>query len=170
MASLQPQYNLLAREIEWELVPLCHDEGLAILPWSPLGGGWLAGKYSRDEGPGRAGTRLGDDPGRGVEAWEKRDTERTWAVVDAVREIADGRGVAPAAVSLAWVQDAPGVASTILGVRTVEQLESNLAAADLVLTSEERDRLDDVSVPPTPEYPYRFITEMSADRQALVEG
>ena len=170
VTSLQPQYNLLAREIEWELVPLCRDEGLAILPWSPLGGGWLAGKYTRDEGPGAEGTRLGDDPGRGVEAWEKRDQERTWAVVDAVRTIAGEREVSPAEVALAWVQDAPGVTSTILGVRTMAQLRSNLAAADLVLEKDERRHLDEVSAPPTPDYPYGFITEMAANRQALVDA
>lgn len=170
VASLQPQYNLLAREVEWDLGPLCRDEGLAMLPWSPLGGGWLAGKYQRDAGPGAEGTRLGDDPARGVEAWEKRDTDRTWAIVDVVRAVAEERSVTPAEIALAWVQDAPGVTSTILGTRTMEQLESNLAAADLELTVEERRRLDDVSAPPTPEYPYGFITEMSADRQALVDG
>jgi aryl-alcohol dehydrogenase-like predicted oxidoreductase len=81
--TLQPQYSLLAREIEWELVPLCADTGVGLLPWSPLGGGWLTGKYARDERPSGA-TRLGEDPQRGVEAWDKRNTERTWDVVDEV--------------------------------------------------------------------------------------
>jgi hypothetical protein len=96
--TLQPQYNLLAREIEWEIVPACLSEGLGLLPWSPLGGGWLTGKYSRDERPTGA-SRLGENPDYGVEAYSKRSTmQRTWDVVDAVRAVADGRGVPMASV------------------------------------------------------------------------
>ncbi len=91
--TLQPQYNLLAREVEWEIVPACVENGLGLLPWSPLGGGWLTGKYTRDQQPSGA-TRLGEDPGRGVEAYDKRAaSERTWAVVDAVQGVAEARGV-----------------------------------------------------------------------------
>ena len=164
-ATLQPQYNLLAREIEWELVPVCVDEGVGLLPWGPLGGGWLTGKYRRD-GDLPEESRLGEDPGRGVEAWEIRDRERTWAVLDAVREIADSRGVSMAQVALSWVTDRPMVVSTILGARTVEQLADNLGAADLELEPDERERLDEVSAPPTPEYPYGFIDESNAGRRA----
>src|ERR1700742_2928257 len=85
--SLQPQYSLIVREIEWEIVPAAQDAGLGLLPWSPLGGGYLSGKYTRDRGPG-AGTRLGDDPNRGMEAWERRGTERTWRIIDAVQRVA----------------------------------------------------------------------------------
>src|SRR6478609_6276353 len=88
--TLQPQYNLLVREIEWEIVPAAIDAGVGLLPWSPLGGGWLSGKYRRDERPTGA-TRLGEDPDRGMEAWERRGTERTWRIVDAVRKIAADR-------------------------------------------------------------------------------
>jgi aryl-alcohol dehydrogenase-like predicted oxidoreductase len=91
VVTLQPQYSLLSREIEWELVPLCLAESIGMLPWSPLGGGWLTGKYTRDERPAGA-TRLGEDPDRGQEAWGRRNTERTWAVIDAVSEIADAVG------------------------------------------------------------------------------
>ncbi len=87
--TLQPQYNLLAREIEWEIVPAALANGLGLLPWSPLGGGWLTGKYTRDQSPTGA-TRLGEDPDRGVEAYGKRSaSERTWAVVDAVQRAAE---------------------------------------------------------------------------------
>ena len=72
--TLQPQYNLLVREIEWEIVPAALDAGLGLLPWSPLGGGWLSGKYRRDERPTGA-TRLGEDPGRGMEAYDKRNEQ-----------------------------------------------------------------------------------------------
>ena len=82
--TLQPQYNLLVREIEWEIVPACESTGLGLLPWSPLGGGWLTGKYTRDARPTGA-TRLGENPDRGVEAYDRRSTaERTWDVIDAV--------------------------------------------------------------------------------------
>ncbi|HUH07460.1 MAG TPA: aldo/keto reductase [Egibacteraceae bacterium] len=161
VATLQPQYNLLAREIEWELVPVCLLEGIGILPWSPLGGGWLTGKYRPDQRPTGA-TRLGEDPGRGVEAYDKRNIDRTWRVLDAVREIAADRGATPAQIALAWVTDRPGVSSTILGARTVEQLDDNLGAADLELSEAERQRLDDASDPGLPAYPYGFIADLGA--------
>ena len=134
--TLQPQYNLLVREIEWEIVPAAQDAGLGLLPWSPLGGGWLSGKYRRDQRPSGA-TRLGEDPNRGVEAWDRRDNDRTWDVIDAVQRVAEARGVSMAEVALAWVTDRPAVTSTILGARTVEQLETNLEAADLHLDADE---------------------------------
>jgi aryl-alcohol dehydrogenase-like predicted oxidoreductase len=165
--TLQPQYNLLAREIEWELVPLCLDEGIGLLPWSPLGGGWLTGKYTRERDPHGA-TRLGEDPGRGVEAWERRNTDRTWAIVDAVREIASERAVSMSQVALNWVTHRPGVTSTILGVRTVDQLRDNLGAVGWRLEPEQQARLDEVSAPLTPDYPYRFIDDSTASRRALV--
>jgi aryl-alcohol dehydrogenase-like predicted oxidoreductase len=152
--TLQPQYNLLVREIEWELVPACLANGLGLLPWSPLGGGWLTGKYLRDERPTGA-TRLGEDPERGVEAYDRRRrVERTWEVIDTVREVAGGRGVTMAQVALAWLMDRPGVTSVILGARTVEQLEDNLGAAGLHLTEDETARLDVASDPGAADYPY----------------
>jgi aryl-alcohol dehydrogenase-like predicted oxidoreductase len=152
--SLQPQYNLLAREIEWEIVPAARANGLGLLPWSPLGGGWLTGKYRRDERPiGR--TRLGENPERGVEAYDRRSVvERTWDVVNAVRAVADGRGVSMPQIALAWLVDRPAVSSVILGARTVEQLDDNLGAAGLHLTPEETARLDEVSDPGAADYPY----------------
>ncbi|MET7935518.1 aldo/keto reductase [Streptomyces sp. NPDC005322] len=152
--TLQPQYSLLSREIEWEITPACASEGLGLLPWSPLGGGWLTGKYRRDERPTGA-TRLGEEPGRGMEAYDRRArTERTWAVVDEVRAVAEERGVSMAQVALAWLLDRPGVTSVILGARTVEQLEDNLAAAELRLSEAELARLDKVSDPGAADYPY----------------
>ncbi len=151
--SLQPQYSLLVREIEWEIVPAAMDAGLGLMPWSPLGGGWLTGKYRRDQRPSGA-TRLGDTPERGMEAWERRGTERTWDVVDAVQRIAEGRGVSMAEVALAWVTDRPGVTSTILGARTLNQLETNLKAAGLHLTDAETAVLDEASDLRAADYPY----------------
>lgn len=152
--SMQPQYNLLAREIEWEVVPVCVEEGLGLLPWSPLGGGWLTGKYARSERPTGA-TRLGENPDRGVEAYDRRaGSERTWRVLDELRRIADDRGVAMGVVALAWLHDRPGVTSVILGARTPEQLHGNLAAADVHLTAEETAALDAASDPGVGDYPY----------------
>jgi aryl-alcohol dehydrogenase-like predicted oxidoreductase len=151
--TLQPQYSLLVREIEWEIVPAVLDAGLGMLPWSPLGGGWLSGKYRRDERP-TGDTRLGDNPERGMEAWDRRGTEQTWDVISAVQDVAEARSVSTAEVALAWVTDRPGVTSTILGARTMEQLETNLAAADLHLSAEETATLDAVSTPRVADYPY----------------
>ena len=151
--TLQPQYSLLAREIEWEIVPAVLDAGMGMLPWSPLGGGWLSGKYQRDQRPAGA-TRLGDDPNRGMEAYNRRGTQRTWNVIDVVQKMAEDRGVSMAEVALAWVTARPGVASTILGARTLSQLETNLRAADLHLTAAETAALDAASNPQVPDYPY----------------
>ena len=152
--TLQPQYNLLARDIEHEIVPACLDAGIGLLPWSPLAGGWLAGKYRRDVMPVGA-TRLGENPARGMEAFGPRNAqERTWAVIEAVEAIAAARGVSPAEVALAWLSVQPAVTSVILGARTVAQLVVNLKSADLALTPEEAARLTAVSAPVQPDYPY----------------
>ncbi|MEZ5117179.1 MAG: aldo/keto reductase [Candidatus Nanopelagicales bacterium] len=152
--SMQPQYNLLAREVEWEVVPVCAEEGLGLLPWSPLGGGWLTGKYRRDTAPTGA-TRLGEDPERGVEAYGPRAArERTWAVLDALTGIAENRGVPPAVVALAWLHDRPTVASVVLGARTVDQLRANLGAVGVHLDVTETESLDAASSPDAPDYPY----------------
>jgi aryl-alcohol dehydrogenase-like predicted oxidoreductase len=152
--TLQPQYNLLVREIEWEIVPSCLDAGLGLLPWSPLGGGWLTGKYRRDQRPEGA-TRLGENPDRGVESYNRRSPQqRTWDVVDAVQKVADGRGTSMAQVALSWVTDRPAVTSTILGARTTEQLADNLGAAGLHLSAEEIAALDAASDPTPADYPY----------------
>jgi aryl-alcohol dehydrogenase-like predicted oxidoreductase len=147
--TLQPQYSLLAREIEWEIVPAVLDAGMGMLPWSPLGGGWLSGKYRRDQRPAGA-TRLGEDPGRGMEAYDRRGTDRTWNVIDAVQKVAEDRGVSMAEVALAWVTARPAVSSTILGARTL----ANLRWAGLYLTEAETAVLDAASDPHPVDYPY----------------
>ena len=155
--TVQLQYNLLAREVEWEIVPACDAEGLGLLPWSPLGGGWLTGKYHREERPAGA-TRLGEDPDRGVEAYDRRAAyERTWDVLDTVEEIARSRGISMAQVALAWLVDRPSVTAVILGARTQEQLEDNLSAAGMHLSEEETCRLDRASDPAAADYPYGRI-------------
>ena len=152
--TLQPQYNLLAREIEWEVVPAASANGLGLLPWSPLGGGWLTGKYSREEAPTGA-TRLGENPDRGVEAYGRRSSsERTWDVVDAVRAIAGERNATMAQVALAWLLARPAVTSVILGARTLEQLDDNLGSVDVTLSTDDIARLDAASDPGAADYPY----------------
>jgi len=152
--TLQPQYNLLAREIEWEVVPACLAEGLGLLPWSPLGGGWLTGKYTRDAAPTGA-TRLGENPERGVEAYGRRSAvQRTWDVVDAVAAVAADRGASMAQVALSWLHDRPAVTSVILGARTLDQLQDNLGAVQVQLSVDERSRLDAASDPGAADYPY----------------
>src|SRR5437667_9184798 len=162
--TLQPQYSLLAREIEWEIVPACLDAGLGLLPWSPLGGGWLSGKYRRDQRPS-GDTRLGDDPNRGMEAYDRRGTERTWNVIDAVQKVAEGRGVSMAEVALAWVTARPAVTSTILGARTTGQLEANLRSAELELAAAETAALDAASDPHVVDYPYGELGQEQRSRK-----
>ena len=159
--TLQPQYSLIVREIEWEVIPAAQDAGLGLLPWSPLGGGWLTGKYQRDQRP-TGDTRLGDDPGRGMEAYDRRGTARTWDIIEAVQRIAEARGTSMATVALAWVTDRPGVTSTILGARTLEQLEDNLSSVEVRLDDDERAALDKASDLQATDYPYG---EMGIDQR-----
>jgi aryl-alcohol dehydrogenase-like predicted oxidoreductase len=152
--TLQPQYNLLVRDIEHEIVPACIDAGMGLLPWSPLAGGWLSGKYQRDVTPTGA-SRLGENPNRGMEAFGPRNAqERTWKVIAGVSAIAKNHGVSSAQVSLAWLAAQPAVTSVLLGARRRDQLADNLAAAKLTLTNEELAALSDVSKPDMADYPY----------------
>ncbi len=155
---LQPQYNLLDRGIELEVLPVCLEESVAVTPWSPLAGGWLTGKYRPDTRPTGA-TRLGEDPDRGVEAYDVRNTDRTWRVLAAVERIAARHGRPPAHVALAWLLTRPGIASVLLGARTVEQLEQTVGAADLVLDDTEVQELTAVSDPGLPPYPYGMVED-----------
>lgn len=161
VVSLQPQYNLLTRDIELEVLPVCLDENIGVLPWSPLGGGWLTGKYSAYMRPAGA-TRLGVDPDRGVEAYDLRNNDHTWGVVEAVRTVAAERGLTMSQVALNWVRQRPGTTSVLLGCRNVGQLEDNLGALDWELSSDEMALLNEVSAPGIPIYPHGFL-EVEAD-------
>jgi aryl-alcohol dehydrogenase-like predicted oxidoreductase len=152
--TLQPQYNLLMRDIELEVVPACLDAGIGLLPWSPLAGGWLSGKYKRDEFPTGA-TRLGENPKRGGEAFVPRNAQdRTWQVIGALETVAKSRGVSLAEVALAWCVGQPAVTSVILGARNAEQLAQNLKADGLTLSADETTALNAASMPPVTDYPY----------------
>ena len=163
--TVQPQYNLMARAIEWEVVPACQAEGLGLLPWSPLASGWLTGKYHRNEPPA-AGSRLSDQMDQGMRTWNERGhLERNWQVIDAVRKVAEGRGAAMSQVAIAWVLARPAVRSVILGARTLAQLDDNLAAADLELTGDETRLLEVASDPGAPDYPYGGRGQSQRDRR-----
>ena len=151
--SLQPQYNLLTRHIELEITAACGEYGLGMIPWSPLAGGWLTGKYSRDNAPSGA-TRLGENPSRGMEDYDRRNTDLTWRILDVVADVADASGLTMAQVSLVWLADRPLVTAPILGNRTMEQLTGSLEIADTHLDPALTARLDEVSAPVMPDYPY----------------
>lgn len=155
---LQPQYNLLDRGIELEVLPCCLEHGLSLTPWSPLGGGWLTGKYQREVRP-TGDTRLGDDPERGVEAYDRRNTARTWEILDVLGAIARRLGRPMGQVAIAWLAGRPAVSSVLLGARTVSQLEDNLAAATVELDRHDADRLTAVAAPGLPPYPYGMIED-----------
>jgi aryl-alcohol dehydrogenase-like predicted oxidoreductase len=152
--TLQPQYSLLVRGIELEIVAACQDAGMGLMPWSPLGGGWLSGKYKRDQMP-KGATRLGENPKRGMEAYEARNAqELTWAIIGAVEDIAASRGISMAQVALAWVAAQPAAISVILGARTRARLADNLGAVTVKLTAAEINTLNEVSAPRVSDYPY----------------
>src|SRR5690606_22020478 len=140
---LQPEYSLLVRSTEWELLPLCREQGIGVLPWSPLAGGWLTGKYRRGQDPdpesrvGRA-DRWDDLP-------EQRESEHTYRIIDALDEVAAARGKTVAQVALNWVLRQPGVTAPIFGARTREQLEANLGSVGWALTDDEVARLNAAS-------------------------
>ena len=152
--TLQPQYSLLVRDIEHEVVPAALDANIGLLPWSPLGGGWLTGKYERDVPPTGA-SRLGENPERGMEAWEARNaSERTWAVIAAVESVAQAHDATASQVAIAWLLAQPAMTSVILGARTVDQLRDNLGATELELSVEEISALSEASAPHVDDYPY----------------
>lgn len=149
--TLQAQYNLLVRDLEREHVPLCREEGLGILPWSPLAGGFLTGKFEQGKPP-QSGTRLGEK----AERFARFDQPRNWTIMDAVRAVAAETGATASAVSLAWLLAKPQVTSVIFGARTIEQLDANLAGADLELSAKHVEVLDKASAFDLG-YPYAFI-------------
>jgi aryl-alcohol dehydrogenase-like predicted oxidoreductase len=150
-ASLQLQWSLVSRDCERELVPACRAFGLGTLVWSPLGRGFLSGKYRRGEAaPKDARLATWQD------SWKSLDVPQSWAVLDEVRRIAAARGSTPAAVSLAWLLARPEVSTLVVGARTVAQLDENLAALSVRLSPEEVAALDQVSQPAWG-YPYAFI-------------
>jgi aryl-alcohol dehydrogenase-like predicted oxidoreductase len=157
--SLQPQYSLVERSIEVEILPFCRAAGLGVIPWGPLGAGFLTGKYRRGERPPE-GSRIADARESLEEAYDRRAVERNFLVVDAAGEIAEARGATIAQVAIAWLLGTEGITAPIVGPRTMDQLEDLLGADGLELTADERARLEAPS-PPPPAYPQRFLREQN---------
>jgi aryl-alcohol dehydrogenase-like predicted oxidoreductase len=154
-ATLQAQYHLASRELERELVPACVEYGIGILPWSPLAGGLLTGKYRKGQSA-PAGSRM--------EKWKERydrfdQDPRNWQIVEALVEVASEVDRAPGQVALAWLLHKPAVCSVVMGARTTAQLDDNLGAADLDLTPAQLKKLDDATAIPLG-YPYDFISRI----------
>ena len=154
--AAQYQMSLVERDVDPEFDSLCWEEGIGMVPWGPLGGGFLTGKYRRDEAPDTDTGRIGGTPDHAEEAWTRRDLERNWRTLDVVRDLAEVHGATPSQVALAWLLGRPTVSTVLMGVRTPEQLEDNLGAASLRLTEDEQARLDEASAPAS-RYPYRMI-------------
>jgi aryl-alcohol dehydrogenase-like predicted oxidoreductase len=158
---IQPEYSLLIRSTEWELLPVCREEGIGVICWSPLAGGWLTGKYKRGA-PAPPESRVGR-----ADRWddlpEQRENELAWRVIDALWEVADTRNKTPAQVALNWLLRQPGVTAPIFGVRTMEQLEQNLGSVGWELTADEVARLTTASDIPLPS-PYNFIARYTRRR------
>ena len=157
--SLQPQYSLVERSIEVEILPFCRAAGLGVLPWGPLGAGFLTGKYRRGERPPE-GSRIADADETLEEAYDRRAVERNFAVVDVAGEIAEERGATIPQVALAWLLGTPGVTAPIVGPRTLAQLEDVLGADGLALSDDERALLERPAPPPAA-YPQRFLLEQN---------
>ncbi|MGW6279170.1 aldo/keto reductase [Kribbella sp. NPDC055071] len=147
---LQPLYNLLDRDAELDLIPVSQNEGVGVIAWSPLAGGWLTGKYSKDQGGPPAGSRSNQAD------WDAHDNDRTWRVLNAVRWIADEVGKTPAQVALRWVMQRPGVTAPIIGVRTPSQLADNLGATGWTLDDDQMRRLTEAGDGPLP-YPHNIL-------------
>ncbi len=156
--SQQIHYTLEARDAEYELLPISIDQGLGVLVWSPLAAGLLSGKHRRNQ--------AAPEGSRQFSGWTEppiRDENRLWNIVETLVAIADERGVSAAQVALAWLIGRNAVTSVIIGGRTEAQFKDNLAAAELKLTEQERNRLDTVSLPPVL-YPYWHQLNTASDR------
>ena len=160
---LQPEYSLLVRSTEWELLPLCEAEGVGVIAWSPLAGGWLTGKYHRDAPPPED-SRVGRED-RWDDQPEQREDERTWRIIDVLRAVADEHDKTPAQAAINWVLRQRGVTAPIFGARTPNQLEQNLGAVGWELSDDALQRLDEASGHTLPS-PYSFIHRYTRKRGA----
>jgi aryl-alcohol dehydrogenase-like predicted oxidoreductase len=157
--SLQPQYSLVERSIELELLPFCRAAGLGVLVWGPLGAGFLTGRYRPGEPP-PPGSRMADAGTDWEEAPHRRGVERNFRVVAEASAVAEAHGARIAQVALAWLLGVDGVTAPIIGPRTLEQLEDLLGATELTLSAEERARLE-AHAPPPDVCPQRMLREQA---------
>jgi aryl-alcohol dehydrogenase-like predicted oxidoreductase len=160
MDTLQAYYSIAGRDLEREIVPLLKDQGTGLLVWSPLAGGLLSGKFSRENQKPEESRRSSFD-------FPIVDKERTWRILDVLRPIAQAHNTGVATIALAWVLAKPFVTSVIIGAKRADQLDQNLAAVDVQLTPEEMKQLDEVSSLP-PEYPGWMVPFQNANRLADV--
>ena len=150
--SIQPQYSLINREMDREVLPLCKEENVGVIPWAPIGGGFLSGKYQ----PGDIPTSGRLSKGVGESSWEYRSAERNFAILQAVQEITKEIDKTPAQIALNWLLHKEEITSPIFGATSIEQLEENIGSVGWKLTKEQWNKLDEVSKLPS-EYPTRFI-------------
>jgi aryl-alcohol dehydrogenase-like predicted oxidoreductase len=160
IVCLQPLYNLLERSLEWDLVGVCQKNGVGIIPWSPLAGGWLSGKFNRDTKGPNEGSRvewaekLGWKP-TGFSS--KAGSERTWLILDTLSKISKETGKSVAQISLKWLMQKPGVTAPIIGAKTLDQLKDNLGVIGWTLTPEQMKELDKASEVEIP-YPWNHYS------------
>jgi len=154
--TVQAYYSIAGRELERDIVPMMQSEGVGLMVWSPLAGGFLSGKFER-EGKGPQGAR------RTTFDFPPVNKEAAWPIIDAMREVASAHGVSVARVALAYVLAKPFVTTVIIGARNTEQLEDNIAAAELKLTTEDLAKLDEVSAL-SPEYPGWMFARQGGNR------
>jgi aryl-alcohol dehydrogenase-like predicted oxidoreductase len=154
--TLQAYYSIAGRDVERELVPLLGAEKIGLLVWSPLAGGLLSGRFSRQNQKPEGSRRSEFD-------FPIVDKERTWKILDVMAPIAKAHDCSPARISLAWLLTRPVVTSVIIGAKRLDQLQDNLAAAELKLTEDEIKQLDEVSALP-PEYPGWMVAFQGTDR------
>ena len=147
----QPPYNLLDRRVERELIPMARTYGMGIIPWSPLAGGLLTGKYNRNSPP-PADARFADFERNPL--LQRRWTQQAFDIIDGITALTQARGVAMSQFALAWCAQQPGVTSPIIGPRTMEQLEDNLKALDIKISDEDKAAIDKVSIPGRVAAPY----------------
>jgi aryl-alcohol dehydrogenase-like predicted oxidoreductase len=159
--TLQAYYSIAGRDLEREIIPLLESERLGLLVWSPLAGGLLSGKYSRQN-------QKPADSRRAEFDFPIVDKERTWKILDAMAPIAKAHECSPARISLAWLLAKPVVTSVIIGAKRHDQLQDNLAAVELTLSQDELKGLDEVSALP-PEYPGWMLPFQGADRLEPVD-
>ncbi|MBB5754885.1 aldo/keto reductase [Prosthecomicrobium pneumaticum] len=155
-ASLQAYYSIAGRDLEREIVPLLSDQKIGLMVWSPLAGGLLSGKFDRDGNGPEGARRLNFD-------FPPVERDRAFAAIETMRTIGAERGVSVARIALAWLLAQPVVTSVIVGAKTVEQLDDNLAATAVTLSADELSRLDAVSALPR-EYPGWMLERQGTDR------
>lgn len=167
---LQQQYSLLCREVEWEVTPVAEREGVAILPWSPLKGGWLSGKMNKGEENAPQGSRVHAQTNDGVKNqsgpnwadWASR--EQTWDILDVLEKVADRNKKSVPQVAMRWLLEKKNIPSVVIGVKSVEQLEDNLGSVGWKMSAEDLEKLDEVSKIPEP-YPYEMVNRLNKNRK-----